>query len=84
MHTPPDKACIALTGVQPGFSAECRVLAGTATTPPAVKFWQPAVFPRSLRIMHPTRSPTWHASQGSGNEVCGFDSASAAFVKPQL
>lgn len=27
--TEPDKACIALTGTQPGFSAECNVLAGT-------------------------------------------------------
>jgi hypothetical protein len=56
MLTPPDRACIAVTGVQPGFSAECRVLAGTATTPPAEKVWHPAPSLASM-MMHPTSSP---------------------------
>ncbi len=54
--TAPERACIALVGVQPGFSAECSVLAGTATTLPAEKFWQPG--PSFLsRMAHPTNSP---------------------------
>ena len=59
--TLPVRACIALTGVQPGFSAECRVLAGTATTPPAVNLLQPVLF-SALKMAHPTSSPAAMAS----------------------
>ena len=57
--TAPERACIALVGVQPGFSAECSVLAGTATTPPAEKLWQPGPSFWSTMI-HPTNSPAQH------------------------
>lgn len=41
--TRPVKAWNARIGVQLGFSAECKVLASTGTTLPAVKFRHPAL-----------------------------------------
>ena len=73
--TPPDKACIALTGVQPGFSAECRVLAGTATKPPAEKLKQLAKLLNSLKMMHPTSSPATMACQKGSRSADGVTSS---------